>query len=82
MARIGKPLLSAQNVVKGFGGQPVLRDVSLTIHEGDRVGLIGRRGCTSNASICCTGLAWTTRGIPPKPSNVSRRRWTSPRRNG
>ena len=44
MARIGKPLLSAQNVVKGFGGQPVLRDVSLTIHEGDRVGLIGRNG--------------------------------------
>jgi len=41
---IGKPLLSAQNVVKGFGGQPVLRDVSLTIHEGDRIGLIGRNG--------------------------------------
>jgi len=42
--KIGKPLVSVQNIVKGFGGQPVLRDVSLTVHEGDRLGLIGRNG--------------------------------------
>jgi ATP-binding cassette subfamily F protein uup len=40
----GKALLSVQNIEKGYGGQPVLKAVSLTIHEGDRIGLIGRNG--------------------------------------
>ena len=40
----GKALLSAQNVVKHFGAQTVLEGVSLTIHENDRIGLIGRNG--------------------------------------
>ena len=37
-------ILSVQNVVRSFGAQPVIRDMSLTIHEGDRIGLIGRNG--------------------------------------
>ncbi|MCK5863140.1 MAG: ABC-F family ATP-binding cassette domain-containing protein, partial [Candidatus Hydrogenedentes bacterium] len=41
----GKALLSAQHVTKNFGAQLVLNDVSLTIHENDRIGLIGRNGC-------------------------------------
>lgn len=40
-----KVLVSAQNVIMSYGGQPVLNEVSLTIHEGDRIGLIGRNGC-------------------------------------
>ncbi len=40
----GKALLSAQNIVLSYGSQPVLRDISLTIHEGDRIGLIGQNG--------------------------------------
>ena len=40
----GRALLGAQNVVMSYGGQPVLRDVSFTLHAGDRVGLIGRNG--------------------------------------
>lgn len=40
----GKALLSAQNIVHAYGGQPVLSDISLTLHEGDRIGLIGRNG--------------------------------------
>jgi len=39
-----KPILSAQEVTRSFGGQPVLRGVSLTVHEGDRIGLTGRNG--------------------------------------
>ncbi|HPO16350.1 MAG TPA: ABC-F family ATP-binding cassette domain-containing protein [Candidatus Hydrogenedentes bacterium] len=39
-----KVLVSAQNIIMSYGGQPVLNDVSLTIHEGDRIGLIGRNG--------------------------------------
>lgn len=40
----GKALLSVQNIRKSYGGQPVLDQVSMTVHEGDRIGLIGRNG--------------------------------------
>jgi len=43
--QVGKALLSGQNLVKSYGAQPILDDISLTIHEGDRIGLIGRNGC-------------------------------------
>ncbi|NUM56237.1 MAG: ABC-F family ATP-binding cassette domain-containing protein [Candidatus Hydrogenedentes bacterium] len=38
-------ILTALDVTKSFGAQPVLDRVSLTVHEGDRIGLIGRNGC-------------------------------------
>jgi ATP-binding cassette subfamily F protein uup len=41
---IGEPVLSAQSIVKSYGAQPVLQGISLTIHEGERIGLIGRNG--------------------------------------
>jgi ATP-binding cassette subfamily F protein uup len=42
---LGRAILSVQNIVKGYGAQPVLDKISLTIHEGERIGLIGRNGC-------------------------------------
>ncbi|MCF6286977.1 MAG: ATP-binding cassette domain-containing protein, partial [Candidatus Hydrogenedentes bacterium] len=45
MSQVPKAVLSAQEVTHSYGSQPVLEDISLTIHEGDRVGLIGRNGC-------------------------------------
>ncbi len=44
MSHPGKALLSAQKVSKSFGAQQILENVSLTIHEEDRIGLIGRNG--------------------------------------
>ena len=44
MALPEKTLLSVQDITHSYGAQPVLRGVSLTIHQGDRVGLIGRNG--------------------------------------
>jgi len=41
---IGEAILSIQEGVKSFGAQPILDGVSLTVHEGDRIGLIGRNG--------------------------------------
>jgi ATP-binding cassette subfamily F protein uup len=38
-------VLSILNVEKSFGAQNILDGISLTIHEGDRIGLIGRNGC-------------------------------------
>lgn len=40
----GPPVLGLHNVFKSFGAQPVLADVSVTVHEGERVGLLGRNG--------------------------------------
>lgn len=40
-----KAILSVQNIIKSYGAQPVLDNISLTIHEGERIGLIGRNGC-------------------------------------
>ena len=38
-------VLSAQNIVKSFGINVVLRDVSFTLQQGDRIGLVGVNGC-------------------------------------
>ena len=38
-------VLSAQNVAKSFGVNVVLKDVSLTLQQGDRMGLVGVNGC-------------------------------------
>ena len=38
------PLLQLSDVSLGFGGDPLFRDLSLVVHEGDRVALVGRNG--------------------------------------
>jgi ATP-binding cassette subfamily F protein uup len=38
------PILNAQSVTKQFGALPLFQDISLTVEEGDRLGLIGPNG--------------------------------------
>ncbi|HET6207686.1 MAG TPA: ABC-F family ATP-binding cassette domain-containing protein [Terracidiphilus sp.] len=38
------PILNAQSVTKQFGALPLFRDISLTVEDGDRIGLIGPNG--------------------------------------
>ena len=38
-------LLSLQGVKKSFGTNEVLRDASLTLQDGQRMGLVGVNGC-------------------------------------
>lgn len=38
-------ILSTQHIAKSFGVNAVLRDVSLTVQQGDRIGLVGVNGC-------------------------------------
>lgn len=38
-------LVSLENVYKYYNGEPILEDVSLTINEGERIGLVGVNGC-------------------------------------
>ena len=38
------PIINAQGISKAFGSNPLFQNVSLTISEGDRIGLIGPNG--------------------------------------
>jgi ATP-binding cassette subfamily F protein uup len=38
------PILNAQSVSKQFGAKPLFQNISLTVEEGDRIGLIGPNG--------------------------------------
>jgi ATP-binding cassette subfamily F protein uup len=38
------PILNAQSVTKQFGAKPLFSDISLTVEDGDRIGLIGPNG--------------------------------------
>ena len=35
------PILNAQSVTKQFGAKPLFANISLTVEDGDRIGLIG-----------------------------------------
>ena len=45
------PLLVADRITKYYGAELILEDVSLTIHERDRIGLIGANG-TGKTTLC------------------------------
>jgi ATP-binding cassette subfamily F protein uup len=38
------PILNAQSVTKQFGAKPLFKNISITVEEGDRIGLIGPNG--------------------------------------
>ena len=38
-------LASIENVYKVFNGEELLKDINLTIEDGDRIGLVGINGC-------------------------------------
>src|SRR5262249_24498871 len=40
----GKPVIEAKNIAKSFGDTPVVRDFSILIQRGDRIGLVGPNG--------------------------------------
>jgi len=55
------------NVTKSFGAQPILDNVSLTVHEGDLIGLIGRNGSGKS-----TFMSIITGAEPPSEGKVTR----------
>ncbi|WP_457028310.1 ABC transporter ATP-binding protein [Kitasatospora sp. P5_F3] len=77
---IGAPLLDVRGVTMRFGGLTAVNDVSLTVNQGEIVGLIGPNGAGKTTFFnCLTGLYVPTEGnvsyqgkvLPPKPHLVT-----------
>lgn len=47
----GNPMLTLTKANIGYGGQPILKDVSLSIHPGDRIALIGPNGAGKSTLV-------------------------------
>ncbi len=70
MAQPGSPsLITAQDLVVRYNDQVVLDRASLSIHEGDRIGLVGRNGSGKS-----TFLRILAGALEPDAGNVARRR--------
>jgi branched-chain amino acid transport system ATP-binding protein len=75
----GVPLLQADSVTMRFGGLTAVNNVSMTVNEGEILGLIGPNGAGKTTFFnCLTGLYKPTEGqvrlsgveLPPKPRAV------------
>ena len=75
----GVPLLQVDGVIMRFGGLTAVNNVSMTVNEGEIVGLIGPNGAGKTTFFnCLTGLYKPTEGqvrlfgveLPPKPRAV------------
>ena len=65
------PILNAQGISKAFGAVPLFREISFTVSEGDRIGLIGPNGSGKS-----TLLGILAGEIEPDGGEVSVRRRT------
>jgi branched-chain amino acid transport system ATP-binding protein len=79
-ATTGQPVLQAEGVVMQFGGLLAVNNVSMTVNEGEIVGLIGPNGAGKTTFFnCLTGMYKPTGGrvtllgteLPPKPRAVA-----------
>ena len=66
------PLLQLSDISLTFGGDPLFRDVSLTVQQGDRVALVGRNGSGKSTLMkIMAGLVEADTGTRTVPPGIS-----------
>ena len=66
------PLLQLSDISLTFGGDPVFDNLSLVVHEQDRVALVGRNGSGKSTLMkVIAGLVEPDRGARVLPAGVS-----------
>jgi ATP-binding cassette subfamily F protein uup len=66
------PLLQLADVSLAFGGDPLFEDLSLVVHEGDRVALVGRNGAGKSTLLkLMAGRVEPDRGERTMPAGLS-----------
>ncbi|MCT4559480.1 MAG: ATP-binding cassette domain-containing protein [Pelagimonas sp.] len=66
------PLLQLTDISLTFGGDPVFHDLSLTVHQGDRVALVGRNGSGKSTLMkVMGGLVESDHGTITVPTGTS-----------
>ncbi|MEQ8897754.1 MAG: ATP-binding cassette domain-containing protein [Roseovarius sp.] len=66
------PLLQLSDISLTFGGDPLFRDVSLTVQQGDRVALVGRNGSGKSTLMkIMAGLVESDTGGRAVPPGIS-----------
>ena len=69
---VGQVLLSAQDVTKSFGSQPIFSGVSVSVHENERLGLIGRNGSGKSTLLrILAGLDTADAGTVTRQAGIS-----------
>jgi len=63
------PILTARSVARSFGAQPLFRNLTLVVNDGDRIGLIGPNGAGKS-----TLLRLLSRDLEPDEGEVSWRK--------
>ena len=63
------PILNAQSVSKQYGVRPLFQNISLTVEDGDRIGLIGPNGAGKS-----TLLAILAGAVEPDTGEVAARK--------
>jgi ABC-type sugar transport system ATPase subunit len=72
------PVLSIQHVAKGFGGVPVLQDISYDLHHGEVVALTGENGAGKSTLLhIISGAMLPDAGVFAFDGKV--RHWTAPK---
>jgi len=66
------PLLQLSDITLGFGGDALFSDLSLVVHQGDRVALVGRNGSGKSTLLkVMAGLVEADHGTRVLPSGIS-----------
>lgn len=62
-ANFAEPVIELRHASRSFGANPVLRDISLTVHRGETVVFIGESGCGKSVTLkIIMGMLETTQG--------------------